>query len=325
MPNINSTKTEFIDRLLNIICLENGLSQNTKTAYKTDINLVLNWFIINKINFLEANEQDFRKLFFFLQKQNYKTSTLSRKLSSLRQFYQIIKEEGYIKKNPLNNLESYKQEKNLPKSLSEKNLNLLLKKAHENFIKNKNEKIEKKMNSLRILTILEVLYSTGMRVSELISLPVSDFVKVPDMLQIKGKGGVFRHVALNKEAKKVINIWLLFRSSLTDFMNSKYMFPGKKGISFISRQSVYNDLYQLSRSLDFEGKDISPHKIRHSFATHLLNRGADLRSLQKFLGHADISTTEIYTKVQSKRLKGLLNEIHPLNKISLNNKESFKS
>ena len=97
MPNINSTKTEFIDRLLNIICLENGLSQNTKTAYKTDINLVLNWFIINKINFLKANEQDFRN-YFFLQKQNYKKSTLSRKLSSLRQFYQIIKEEGYIKK-----------------------------------------------------------------------------------------------------------------------------------------------------------------------------------------------------------------------------------
>ena len=102
------------------------------------------------------------------------------------------------------------------------------------------------------------------------------------------------------------------------------MFPNSTN-GHVSRQLIHKDLFQLSKSLNLNGINVSPHKIRHSFATHLLNRGADLRSLQKLLGHADISTTEIYTKVQSKRLAGLLNDIHPLNKINLNNKESLKT
>ncbi len=103
------------------------------------------------------------------------------------------------------------------------------------------------------------------------------------------------------------------------------MFPGNKGIGCISRQSIYNDLNELCKSLNMSDVKVSPHQIRHSFATHLLNRGVDLRSLQKFLGHADISTTEIYTEVQSKRLSGLIRDIHPLNNININNKEGFKT
>ena len=112
-------------------------------------------------------------------------------------------------------------------------------------------------------------------------------------------------------------MWLLYRSSIEKFMNNKYIFPSNNGIGHIARQSIYKDLSELSRSTNMNNIQVSPHKIRHSFATHMLNRGADLRSLQKLLGHADISTTEIYTKVQSKRLVGLLNDIHPLNKINL--------
>ena len=174
-----------------------------------------------------------------------------------------------------------------------------------------------KLKFLRILTILEILYSTGMRVSEFISLPLSDFIKINDLLQIKGKGGVYRHVAFNKESKNMIEMWLSHRSSIEKFINNKYIFPSKNGIGHITRQSVYKELLELSRSTNMNISRVTPHKIRHSFATHMLNRGADLRSLQKLLGHADISTTEIYTKVQSKRLVGLLNEIHPLNKLNL--------
>ena len=180
------------------------------------------------------------------------------------------------------------------------------------------------MKSLRLFTILEILYSTGMRISELISLPLSDFIQINDLLQIKGKGGVYRQVAFNNKAKKVIEMWLLYRSKIRIFSNNKYMFPNNNGKGCITRQATHRDLYQLSKSLNFNGIKVSPHQIRHSFATHLLNRGADLRSLQKLLGHASISTTETYTKVQSKRLVGLLNDIHPLNKIDFNNKESFK-
>ncbi len=325
MKKINEKITIFIDRMIEIISLEKGLSQNTKIAYKKDIKIAFYWLKKNKIDILTASEQNFRDLFSFMQRKNYKTSTLSRKLSSLKQFYQILKEENYIEINPLNNLERIKQIKNLPKSLSEEYLILLLKKAKTNFENADKNNTIKKMKSLRIFTILEILYSTGMRISELISLPLSDFIKINDLLQIKGKGGVYRYVAFNKEAKNVIENWLSYRSSIERFINNKHLFPGNRGIGYISRQSINNDLNELSKSLNIGDIKVSPHQIRHSFATHLLNRGADLRSLQKFLGHADISTTEIYTEVQSKRLSGLIKDIHPLNKIDINNKESLKT
>jgi len=317
MKKTNQPIPEFINKILGIICLEKGLSKNTKIAYTKDISLVFEWFENKNINFLGASEKDFRDLFSFLQRKYYKPSTLSRKLSSLKQFYSVLKAEGYIKINPLNNLESFKKFKNLPNSLSEEHLILLLTKAKKNLQDVEQNNPTKKIKFLRILTILEILYSTGMRVSELVSLPLSDFIKINDLLQIKGKGDVYRHVAFNQESKKMIEKWLLCRSSREKFINNKYIFPSNNGIGHITRQLVYKDLLELSKSINMNSTQVTPHKIRHSFATHMLNRGADLRSLQKLLGHADISTTEIYTKVQSKRLVGLLNDIHPLNKISL--------
>ena len=323
MKNINQKSPEFIDKILGVICLEKGLSKNTKIAYKKDISLAVEWFENKNINFLFADEKNFRELFSFLQRKNYKPSSLSRKLSSLKQFYDVLKAEEYIKINPLNNLESFKKIKNLPKSLSEEHLILLLTKAKKHLKNFEGDNSTKKLKFLRILTILEILYSTGMRVSELISLPLSDFIKINDLLQIKGKGGIYRHVAFNKESKKMIEMWLLHRSSIEKFINNKYIFPSNNGIGHITRQSIYKELLELSNSIYMNGANITPHKIRHSFATHMLNRGADLRSLQKLLGHADISTTEIYTKVQSKRLLGLVNDAHPLNRINLKKKESL--
>ena len=317
MKNQNQSTSEFIDKILGVVFLEKGLSKNTRIAYKKDISLVFEWLENKNIDFLYANEKNFRELFSFLQRKNYKRSTLSRKLSSLKQFYDVLKVEGHIKINPLSNLESFKGIKNLPKSLSEEHLILLLTKAKKNLINVEKDNSTKKIKFLRILTILEILYSTGMRVSELISLPLSDFIKINDLLQIKGKGGVYRHVAFNKESKKVIEMWLSHRSSIEKFINNKYIFPSNNGMGHITRQSIHKELSELSKSINMTSEHVTPHKIRHSFATHMLNRGADLRSLQKMLGHADISTTEIYTKVQSKRLIGLLNDIHPLNKINL--------
>ncbi len=308
---------ELVDRIINIISLEKGLSKNTRSAYKSDINVVFNWFNDLKINALEATEQNFRELFTFLKSKNFKPSSLSRKLSSLKQFYQILKEEGFIKKNPLTNLESFKKHIKLPKSLSEDAITLLLDKARYDF-ENAPESSPQKNKCLRTFAILEILYSTGMRITELLNLPLSDFINLGDTLQIKGKGDVYRIVAFNKESKRVIDQWLKHRCSLNQSTDNKYMFPSKNSTRHISRQIIFKDLSYLSKEIGIN-KDISPHNIRHSFATHMLNRGADLRSLQKLLGHADISTTEIYTYVKSERLSGLIKDVHPLNKIKFKN------
>ena len=314
-------ENNLIEKIINIIGVEKGLSHNTKSAYKSDIKLMFDWFNAQNIEFLRVNELDFRKLFSFLKSKKYKQSTLTRKLSSMRQFYQNLKEEEYITINPLNNIDGFKKEIKLPKSLSEYSIGLILKKARENFNSYQKENFEKKMKSLRTLTILEILYSTGMRITELLSLPLSDFINITDKLQIKGKGGTYRLVAFNQVSLDTITLWLRYRSDTKGYIQNKYMFPKKNGIGHISRQIIYKDVTDLSKYLGFEIKDVSPHKIRHSFATHLLNRGADLRSLQKFLGHADISTTEIYTYVKPDRLSGLVKDIHPLNKINFKAKK----
>ena len=322
MKKLNDKNSELIEKIINVIYLEKGLSKNTKSAYKSDINLIFNWFNDNKINAIKAHEHNFRELFSFLQSKNFKSSSLSRKLSSLKQFYQILKEEGYIKINPLNNLESFKKHKKLPKSSSENVIISLLEKAKYDY-ENSEDLTPKKNKRLRTFTILEILYSTGMRITELLNLPLSDFINIGDKLQIKGKGDVYRVVVFNKESKSLIDLWLKHRSSLKESIDNKHMFPNKNGSGHISRQIIYKDLSFLSKSIGINNKEISPHNIRHSFATHMLNRGADLRSLQKLLGHADISTTEIYTYVKSERLSGLIRDVHPLNKINLKNKEGY--
>ena len=313
---------ELVNRIINVISLEKGLSKNTKSAYRSDINLIFNLLNDNNINALEAQEHDFKEIFFLLRSKNFKPSSLNRKLSSLKQFYQILKEEEYIKINPLSNQESFKKHVKLPKSLSENVMISLLEKAKYDYEKSQDLSLQKN-KCLRTLTILEILYSTGMRITELLELPLSDFINITEKLQIKGKGEVYRMVAFNKEAKSAIDIWLEHRSTLQGSIDNKYMFPDKNGSGHISRQIIYKDLSSLSKSIGIDKKEISPHNIRHSFATHMLNRGADLRSLQKLLGHADISTTEIYTYVKSERLSGLIKDTHPLNKMNFKNNEGF--
>ena len=318
-----TVKNDVINKIINIIDIEKGLSTNSKNAYTSDIILMNDWFSKQNINFLNAKEIDFKNLFSFFKSQNLKQNSINRKLSSMRQFYQTLQEEEYIQKNPLNNINSLKKEKKLPNALSEDLITLVLDTARENFTKLQSESLEKTNKSLRTLVVLEILYSTGMRISELLSLPLSDFVNLKDKLQIKGTGDVYRMVAFNKKSFHYIGLWLKHRSLSKAKVNNKYMFPEKNGIGHVSRQTIYKDMLNLSKTIGLENKDISPHKIRHSFATHLLNRGADLRSLQKLLGHADISTTEIYTYVEPERLRGLVRDAHPLDKINFKNEESY--
>ena len=310
---------DLIEKFFSTINVEKGMSENTKVAYKYDIKLIISWFNSQDINFIDANELDFRQLFSFLKRDNLKFKSLSRKLSSVKRFYEFLKEENYIRINPLNDIDGFKSEKILPSALSEGDMLLLLEKARENC----NNLDNKMLLSMRTLTILEILYSTGMRISELLSLPLSDFININDKLQIKGKGEIYRVVVLNNQSQMIINSWIKYRATQKGFNKNKYMFPENNGLGSVSRQIVYKNLVDLSISVGLSKKSVSPHKIRHSFATHLLNRGADLRSLQKLLGHADIRTTDIYTFVKPERLSGLIRETHPLRNVNFNNKESL--
>ena len=195
-----TVRNDVINKIINIIDIEKGLSKNSKNAYASDIILMNDWFRKQNINFLNAKEIDFKNLFSFFKSQNLKQNSINRKLSSMRQFYQTLQEEEYIQKNPLNNINSLKKEKKLPKALSEDLITLVLETARENFTKLQSESLEKINKSLRTLVVLEILYSTGMRISELLSLPLSDFVNLKDKLQIKGKGDVYRMVAFNKKS-----------------------------------------------------------------------------------------------------------------------------
>ena len=159
MINNKITSNHFIDKVINIIDVEKGLSKNTKSAYKSDINLMNDWFKTQNIDFLNAKEIDFRNLFSFFKTRNFKQNSLSRKLSSMRQFYETLKEEEYIKKNPLNNIESFNKEKKLPDVLSENLITVILEAAKEKFIALQDQSLEKKAKSLRTLVVLEVIYS----------------------------------------------------------------------------------------------------------------------------------------------------------------------
>ena len=170
----------------------------------------------------------------------------------------------------------------------------------------------KNISYLRTQVILEILYSTGLRISELLNIKINQVANIKDKLYINGKGNKQRLVILNKNALGLLKDWI--KIMVKNHKNkSSYLFENFHNTNVISRQQIYKDLKKLALKTNTDIEKLSPHSIRHSFASHMLNRGADLRSIQKLLGHSDISTTEIYTQVRQNRLKGLVNNIHPLN------------
>ena len=302
----------LIDNFLSSKFLENGSALNTVGSYRTDIFLMNNWLLSNKIDLKNVSESNLLKYFSILKTSNYASSTINRKISVIKNFFHFMFVEKIIIHNPASKIKAIKSEKKLPYVLSENEIVNLINKAYENYKKSTENKI---LSSYRIYAVLEILYSTGLRVSELLSLKVLNLKNIKDKFYIKGKGGAQRLIIFNENSLEVIKFWLKLRKNYKNFLVNEYLFPNKNSKKSISRQIIYKDLKNLAMQLSLEENKISPHSIRHSFATHLLNRGADLRSLQKMLGHSDITTTEIYTQVRQDRLSGLVRDTHPLNKI----------
>ncbi len=318
MPNKFISKTNIkilIDNFLSSKFLENGAAINTVDSYRKDIIFVFDWMLKKNIDLNKISEANLIDYLSFLKSSKYALNTINRKISVIKNFFQFIFIEKIIKNNPSLNINSIKKEKKLPLVLSENEIIDLINKAFDNYkISNR----QKKLSSYRLYAVLEILYSTGLRVGELLSLKVISLKNIKDKYYIKGKGGVQRLIIFNQKSLEVIKFWINLRNNEKSFLKNEYLFPKSNSMKSISRQIIYKDLKSLAMQVNIQDDKISPHSIRHSFATHLLNRGVDLRSLQKMLGHSDISTTEIYTHVRQDRLLGLVTETHPLKKILKN-------
>ena len=227
-------------------------------------------------------------------------SSLARRCSALRQFYGFLVDEGLRKDDPSNALPRPRTRRPLPRLLEHDEISRLLQLAED-------EASEGSPNALRTLALLELLYGSGLRASELVSLPAAALPRDAPLLYVKGKGGQQRMVPVSSRAQVSLSRWMAVRGA-----ESRFLFPSRGASGHLTRIRLFQLLGELAARADIDPARISPHVLRHAFATHLLNGGADLRALQMLLGHADISTTQIYTHVDSARLVALVNARHPL-------------
>jgi len=244
-----------------------------------------------------------------------RASSQSRRLSSLRQFYQFLYSENLRPDNPTLAIQSPRASRPLPKIMSEEEVANLLEFAAQSATKT-GQSATSHRRSVRLHAIVELLYASGLRISELVSLPLRSVQSDPRLILIKGKGGRERLVPLSNQAREALVRWLDLRESPSGEKSQKkanpYLFPAASNSGFVARQLIARELKQLAQAAGIDAAKLSPHVLRHAFASHLLQNGADLRAVQQLLGHADIATTQIYTHVLEERLQKLLNNLHPL-------------
>ena len=253
-------------------------------------------------NLKDCNAKDLRKVISWWHERGLSSRSVGRRLSTIRQFMLWAVESGFRANNPTHWIDNPSVPKTLPKSLTEIEIKELIEATST---------LPSKTEAFRARAMLEILYATGLRVSELINLKVNQFKRNPEVIFIIGKGGRERILPLGEMARDVAQRWLEFRDAEKNFLLSDLMFPDDAGTK-MSRQKFSQILKKLASFSGIDKSRVSPHKLRHSFASHMLNRGADLRSIQSLLGHASISTTQIYTATRPERLSGLVKNAHPL-------------
>ena len=293
-----------VESFLEMMAAERGAARQTLEAYHRDL-IDLSGFLAGRQERLETAGSDSLKAYFqSLDRRDAKASTAARRLSCLRQFYRFLYLEGHREDDPTAKLESPRQGRPLPKVLSEAEVDSLLAASHE----------DGTPEGIRLTCLLELLYATGLRVSELVSLPDRAIRGHQEFMIIKGKGGKERLVPLPRPAREAIAAYQAVRGEfLTKGQKSSpFLFcsTGKSG--YLTRQRTGQLLKQLAIRAEIDPDKVSPHVLRHAFASHLLGRGANLRVVQKLLGHSDISTTQIYTHVMTEHLRDLVENAHPL-------------
>lgn len=293
---------------LAMLTAERGASANTIDAYTADLENFTGFLSDRGIAAPDAKPADVQAYLGFLASEGQAPTSRARRLSAIKQYFRFLLAEDLIVLDPTAGLQGPKKQRALPKVLSIAEVDRLL-----TVSQGQCEGLEGRalFRALRFHCLLEVLYATGMRVSELVGLPRSVLRGDKRVLTIKGKGGRERLVPLNVTARAALDAFLDVSGR---FDNSEWLFPSKSALGHVTRQGFAQDLKSTAEAAGIAPERVSPHVLRHAFASHLLDRGADLRAVQQLLGHADISTTEIYTHVLQERLKALVNAHHPLAK-----------
>ena len=285
---------KYIEEFIDYLRFEKKYSENTISSYKRDLNKMNSYL---KKDFIKLTKADIQKYIQNLSK-NESSNTISRTISSLKSFYKFLEINKYTNTNPLTTIISPKTARKLPKVLSEEEVNKLLDINLNNDFDYRNK------------AMLELMYSSGLRVSELINLTVNDVDLKNSLVRIFGKGSKERIVPLNDYATEALNNYILYhRPKLFKQKESNYLFLNNHG-NQMTRQGFFKTLKKIAKEKGIKS-ELSPHTLRHSFATHLLKYGADLRSIQELLGHSDISTTQIYTHITNEMLEKNYHEYHP--------------
>lgn len=314
MSAADQPNAHWIQAFLEAQAAELDAATNTQLAYARDLADFSQW-LTHKAHFSEVEKSHIERYLIWCDAQGLAKSTRARRLSAIKQLYRFAFEEGWRDTNPALQIAGPGRDKKLPKTLTHDEVDALLA-AAENVSR----------DTERTVCLMQLLYATGMRVTELVSLPVSAARGDPRMLLVRGKGDKERLVPLSPPARTALAHWLRLRdeaeeagaknlsASAKAAAKSTFLFPSRGKSGHLTRQSFFNLIKDLAVAGGVDPAKVTPHTLRHAFATHLLAGGADLRSIQTMLGHADVATTEIYTHVLEERLKELVLDHHPLAK-----------
>jgi integrase/recombinase XerD len=306
----------LIDLFLDMLAAEQGAGDNTLDAYRRDLTDFSSFLAASSQSFAGAGTQSLRDYLADLDTRGFKSSSVARRLSAMRHLFRFLLNERIRSDDPAAILSGPKRGRGLPKVLSISDVDRLLVRAKA-LIDEAEASPQERLRAMRLYCLLEVLYATGLRVSELVALPLSASRSDARMIVVRGKGNKERLVPLNEASRRAMADYLaameaLRASKKKNAAGSKWLFPSFGESGHLTRQHFARDLKELAASAGLSPRLVSPHVLRHAFASHLLHNGADLRIVQTLLGHTDISTTQIYTHVVEERLKSLVRDLHPL-------------
>jgi len=302
----------LVDAFLDMIAAERGAAQNTLDAYRRDLVDYVYSLAAHKTKPVTAKTSDIRSYLQDLDTRGLKAASSARRLSSIRQFHRFLVADNYRTDDPTLILSGPKQSRRLPDCLSVADVDRLLEVSKEG-LEDETRPPRERLRAARTACLVELLYATGLRVSELVSLPKRAASARDPLLNIRGKGNRERLVPISTLARDAMQFYRkLLEETDTKSASGPWLFPSDSESGHLTRQAFARDLKSVAAAAGLGASRVSPHVLRHAFASHLLQNGADLRVVQELLGHADISTTQIYTHVLDERMKAMVRDLHPM-------------